>query len=111
MRITKIPLFAEFLLFSGGGDNSFEGFGLMFSETGENFSVEGDVFLFQSIDKFAVRKVGDSGASVDLNIPELSEIILLVAPMSESMRAGMKNRFLSLPFLLAATETVAFDLL
>lgn len=88
----------------------------MLGETGENFAVKGDVFLFQSADEFAVRHFsacsersrGKSG--VDFDVPQFPEIVFLVAAVGEGVRAGVKNRLLRLALFLGAAEAVTFYL-
>ena len=81
----------------------------MFCKFGENFAVDGDVFLFHCTHELAVRN-GVTEGGIDFDGPQFAEVIFLISSVCERIRTSVKDSFLSHLLFGGATETVAFHL-
>ena len=91
-------------------DDLFESLGAILGELGEDLSVEGDICLFKHRDELGVGEAVFFEKSRHTDVPKASEVAFLVPPVSESVRAGVEDRFVRLALLSAPAVAVAFDL-
>lgn len=83
---------------------------MVHGELGENLPVESNVGLFESRDESGVGSAHFFEEGVHADLPESTEVTLLVASVGEGIRAGVKNGLGGLTLLGRATETIALNL-
>lgn len=70
--------------------------GIVFSEIGENLSVQFDVGFFKLSDEFRVGNAFLAGGGVDFDLPKPAKVSLFLLPVGKLERPGMKQGLFSL---------------
>lgn len=103
----------------------FEGIWVLLCQNGQHFAVDGDIGLLEAAYEAGVGECARADhrlcafktvdlrieCRIDADVPELAEIVLLVATVRKGILAGVDDRFIRSALFLAACEAVAFDLL
>ena len=89
-------------------DDSFEGFGVVESEVGEDFAVDLDACFVEESHKFGVAQVVETSSSVDTLDPEGAEVAFFVFAVAVCVgETFFPSIFGNGPYVTAASEVAA----
>lgn len=83
---------------------------MVFRQSGQNFSVEGNAAFLESSHKGTVGASEGAQSGVHLHVPSRARHSFLPPAMGEGVGAGVGNSFSCLALLLTSAETVALHL-
>lgn len=89
-------------------DDCGKGFGVVHSQVGEHFSVEGDVRSLKRTHKFRIRHPVLAGTGVNALYPEGAEVSLFGLPVAIGVRQGFLNSILGYGVDVFSAAKVAF---
>src|SRR5689334_23007393 len=78
---------------------------------GQRLAIQTDFGLAETVDEFAVAEAALTASGVDADDPQLAELALADAAVAEGIDAGADQSFLGGAEHVAATTTIAFNLL